>query len=296
MSVSTEHVVLVGVDGSPSSNAAVEWAARDAGLRGVPLVLVHVTPEPRVTLGVEIIRSAEVWRRLEDDARQILAQSRAIAERISASAEPIRIDELAVSDGVVSGLVALSEDADMLVVGCRGLGSISGRLLGSVSSGLVHHALCPVTIVHDERRGSAEDMARLPVVLGVDGSPASTSATAVAFDEASRRGVELIALHAWADNVSIEFAGTDWDLLHERAAAALAERLAGWRERYPDVTVRRIVVPDRAARHLITHSHDAQLVVVGSRGRGGFAGMLLGSVSSAVVEAAHSPVIVVRPS
>lgn len=139
-------------------------------------------------------------------------------------------------------------------------------------------------------------MARLPVVVGIDGSPASEAATALAFEEASRRGVELIALHAWSDNLIIELPGNEWESAHPKAAEALAERLAGWQERYPDVSVRRVVVPDRPARRLIKHSQDAQLVVVGSRGRGGFTGMLLGSVSAAVAEAAHSPVIVARPA
>ncbi len=296
MSVSTEHVVLAGVDGSPSSKVAVEWAARDAALRGIPLILAHVTPEPRARLGVEVMRPPEVWNSLEESARRYLVEGRAIAERATADSGPIAIDVLEVCGTVVPALVALSKEADIVVVGCRGMGTITRRLLGSVSWGLANHALCPVAIIHDERRGSPDDVALLPVVVGIDGSPASEAATAVAFDEASRRGVGLVAIHAWNDNMSFELLGLNWEELHREAVDALDERLAGWQERYPDVSVRRLVVPDHPARHLITHSDDAQLVVVGSRGRGGFAGMVLGSVSSAVAEAAHAPVIVARPS
>ena len=301
MSVSTEHValehvVLAGVDGSPSSKVAVEWAARDAALRGVPLILAHVTPEPRATLGVEVVRSPEVWRALEENARRDLAEGRVIAERATADSGPIQIDVLEVADSVVPALVALSKGADIVVVGCRGRGAITRRLLGSVSWGLANHALCPVAIIHDEGRGLPDDVARLPVVVGIDGSPASEAATAVAFDEASRRGVGLIAIHAWNDNTNFDLLGQKWDELHGEALQVLEERLAGWQERYPEVSVRRVVVPDHPARHLVTHSDDAQLVVVGSRGRGGFAGMLLGSVSSAVAEASRAPVIVARPS
>lgn len=296
MSVSAEHAVLVGVDGSPSSNAAVGWAARAAALRGISLVLVHVTPEPKAALGVNVIRPPEVWTSLEKEAKRVLAESRAIAEQATAESGALQIEVAAISDAAVPALVKLSKDAELVVVGCRGLGRIPRRLLGSVSTGLAHHAECPVAIIHDEKRGSPEDMARLPVVVGIDGSPASEAATAVAFDEASRRGVELIALHAWSDNLAIEVPGTEWEASHPKAVEALAEQLAEWRERYPDVSVRPVVVPDRPARRLIKHSQDAQLVVVGSRGRGGFSGLLLGSVSAAVAEAAHSPVIVARPS
>ena len=138
--------------------------------------------------------------------------------------------------------------------------------------------------------------AMAPVVVGIDGSPASESATAIAFDEASRRGVELVAVHAWSDYAVSELPGIEWSDLQKQAEETLAERLAGWQERYPDVTVRRVVVLDRPAHQLLEQSESAQLTVVGSHGRGGFAGMLLGSVSSAVAESARMPVIVARPA
>jgi nucleotide-binding universal stress UspA family protein len=135
-----------------------------------------------------------------------------------------------------------------------------------------------------------------PVLVGIDGSPASDLATAIAFDEASRRGVELTALHAWSDVEIIELPGLDWSAVKSEAVRSLAERLAGWQERYPDVKVNRMVVFDRPARQLIEQSESAQLVVVGRHGRGGLSGMLLGSVSNAVVNSARMPVIVARPS
>ncbi len=136
--------------------------------------------------------------------------------------------------------------------------------------------------------------AQAPVLVGIDGSPTSELATAIAFDEASRRRVDLIALHAWTEFGVGDFLGMDWLEMKSSEDAALAERLAGWQEDYPDVTVRRLVVCDHPARALIEHSEEAQLVVVGSHGRGGFAGMLLGSVSAAVIQSARMPVIVAR--
>ena len=122
----------------------------------------------------------------------------------------------------------------MIVVGCRGLGAIGRRLMGSVSWGVVHHAHCPVAVIHDEDP-LMPTPAVAPVVVGIDGSPASEAATALAFEEASRRGVELVAVHAWSDFAVAELPGIEWSDLQKQAEEALAERLAGWQERYPDV-------------------------------------------------------------
>jgi nucleotide-binding universal stress UspA family protein len=179
----------------------------------------------------------------------------------------------------------------MIVVGCRGRGALARGLLGSVSTALVQHAHCPVAVIRDEATYTGR-FASAPVLVGINGSAASESATAIAFDEASWRGVDLVALHVWSD--------ADWRPGFERsevkaaADATLAERLAGWCGRYPDVNVHRVVLFDDPARQLLEKSTSAQLVVVGSRGRGGFAGMMLGSVSRAVVHAARVPVIVAR--
>ena len=181
----------------------------------------------------------------------------------------------------------------MVVVGSRGMGALGRVVLGSVSSGLVHHAHCPVAVVHADEAQAPDRTS--PVLLGIDGSPASEAATALAFDEASRRGVDLVALHAWSDVGVFPVLGMDWQQYEDEGHEVLAERLAGWQEQYPDVHVRRRVVCDQPAPLVASTSpQQAQLVVVGSHGRGGFKGMLLGSVSTAVAEGAKAPVIVVR--
>jgi nucleotide-binding universal stress UspA family protein len=182
----------------------------------------------------------------------------------------------------------------MIVVGARGFDGFGWHMLGSVSAGLLHHAHCPVTIVRDPESAGREIHDDAPVVVGIDGSRASEAATALAFDEASRRRVPLVALHAWSDVGVFPILGMDWHVYRDEGDEVLGERLAGWQEIYPDVQVHRRLVCDVPARWLVNESDSAQLVVLGSRGRGGFDGLHLGSVSSAVAQSARVPVIVVR--
>ena len=287
---STHPGVVVGVDGSPSSTMAVRWAAREATMRNVGLTLVHVSNPPAVWPAAPI--PAEIYQRHREEARKVLADAIKVAEDSVEGNRP-KIDSELLSAAPVPTLIDLSKEAHMMVVGCRGHDALQRTLLGSVSTGLLHHAHCPVAVIHDEAP-ILLGPSQLPVLVGIDGSPASELATAIAFDEASFRGVDLLAVHAWTDSDISRVPSMEWATQQSRAAEILAERLAGWQERYPDVTVHRRLVFDRPARHLLDESESAQLVVVGSHGRGGFAGTLLGSVSTAVVHAARIPVIVAR--
>jgi len=130
----------------------------------------------------------------------------------------------------VPTLVDLSKETQM--VGCRGRGALRRGLLGSVSTGLIHHAHCPVAVIHDKVPSSMQ-----PVLVGIDGSPASELATAIAFDEASWRGVDLVALHTWSDATVSDVPSQEWSAQQAAAEEPLAERITGWQDRYPDVSV-----------------------------------------------------------
>jgi nucleotide-binding universal stress UspA family protein len=283
--------IVVGVDESPAAKVAVQWATRDAELRRIPLTLVHaISPEVAMWPNVRLPAGLARWQR--DRGRRLVDDAFKVVEEASQRGGPAEIHTEILSSAAIPALVELSKDAEVVVAGEQGSGRWPGRLLGSVSSGLLRYAHCPVAIIHDQEPGPGQ----APVLIGIDGSPASEMATAIAFDEASRRNVGLVALHAWSDADISDWPGIDWPATESTAEVVLAERLAGWQDQYPDVRVNRIVVRDKPARQLVERSEDAQLIVVGSRGRGGFAEMLVGSVGESVAQMARVPVIVARES
>lgn len=284
--------IVVGVDGSPESDAAILWATQEAVMREQSITLVHAIP-PVITTWPGGLLDATYLEAQDATAHDVLEKAqKTVRNGVGESSIP-KIEARVVKSSPPWALVEASRDAVMTVVGTRGLTAIGRAVLGSVSSGLLHHGHGPVVVVNAEYGRMADR--RLPVLLGVDGSPASESATALAFDEASRRGVDVVALHAWSDVGVFPALGMDWHRYEDRGHEILAERLAGWQEQYPDVRVHRRIVCDQPARWLVDASQETQLVVLGSRGRGGFAGLVLGSVAAKVAHAATVPVMVVRP-
>ncbi|GGS28363.1 universal stress protein [Actinokineospora fastidiosa] len=276
--------IVVGVDGSDSALAAVAWAAAEARRRALPLRLVHACALPPLLAPA--------------DERRWVAELTAFGEQAlrtaSAAVEDVVVDHQVLIGSAVPALVGESARAHSLVIGHRGLGGFHRALVGSVAVALAAHAACPVVVV---RGTSAEDG---PVVVGVDGTPASEAAIAYAFGAAALRGARLVAVHTWSE---VMLSGR-WRALPDAdrtAAGAAAARLlddwiAPWTPRYPLVAVERVVRCDRPVRALVEHAEGAALVVVGTRGTGEFTAMGLGSTSQAVLHHAPCPVAVVRPS
>ncbi|MFE3098847.1 universal stress protein [Nocardia tengchongensis] len=289
---SSARPVVVGVDGSPTSYQAVAWAAAEAAARGWPLHIV-------VAFGVQ--PSREPWTArgvaehaaVRDEARRVLAEAARIAHRV-APEDTISLTAEAVDELVLPTLIERSARARMMVVGNRGRGAIRRALLGSVSAGLARRSHCPVAIVHGES-DIGRTAADRPVVVGVDGSENSLSAVRMAFEEASQRKAPLIAVHAWSDTSGFDLEVVGWEAIRQSEDVLLAENLAGFAEEFPDVSVERHVRCDTPVRTLLDFADGAQLLVVGSHGRGGFDAMVLGSVSAALLHAAACPVLVVRP-
>jgi len=287
--------LVVGVDGSEPALTAVRWAARTAATRRRGLRLVHATEELPVAYPHTGGNFEELYELVGARGQRLLEAARAAVAEVAPDLTP---EVVLRPERPAEGLIAESASAAMIVLGTPGLSTAARVLLGSASLALAAHAECPVALI---RPHVAEDEAPTegPVVVGVDGTPASEDAIAVAFDEASWRGAPLVAVHAWHDTflsgIFEEGRRTmDGHAIEQSANELLDERLAGWQERYPDVHVERLVQRGRPAQALLDLADRAQLLVVGSRGRGGLAALALGSTSQAMMSYALCPVVVAR--
>lgn len=272
--------VVVGVDGSPGSRDAVALAVDTAARRDRPLRVVHafVWPLMRVPLGPSPYGPPEGG--LRNEAERIVRDAVEYAEkrdpRVSVTGE-------LVTGGASAVMVKESRDAYAVVLGSRGLGGFTGLLVGSVAVQVTSHATCPVLVARGEARETG------PVVVGVDGSPNSDRAVTFAAEEAALRKTDLRVVHAWPGPDDAPDVAYD-----ENEARLLFEKTAGVTDHYPNLVVGHQAIGGRASRVLVAESRTAQLVVVGARGRGGFKGLLLGSVSQALLHHSECPVAVIR--
>ncbi|SEG61844.1 Nucleotide-binding universal stress protein, UspA family [Nonomuraea solani] len=276
-------MIIVGVDGSRIGLEAAAWAAAEAALCDAPLTVAHAVPKWICEPGLD--RYAEVAQWMRDGANTVLGEAEEAARRAWPG---VRAERVLLPGEPRQALIKASEGAELLVVGSRGIGGVRGLLIGSVAHGVAAHARTNVVLVH-ERPTSA----RGEVVAGTDGSSGSAQALEFAFAEAELRGARLRVVQAWAWPRPGGFEPAD-PQGQQDALRALEESLTGYRSRHPGVEAVAEVVHGHPVEVLKEAAGRADLLVTGSRGHGQLAGMLIGSVSQALLHHAPCPLAVVR--
>jgi nucleotide-binding universal stress UspA family protein len=283
--VTSSLPVVVGVDGSACARSAVEWAADEADRRGAVLRVVHANlwPTVRMPAGPYPIEhrqlTLEISRRLLFDAL-VAASERHPALTVTGDLVPTTPIDL---------MLAESRKAQLVVLGSRGYGGLAGMLLGSVALAVAGHGSCSLVVVRDDTP-DAGLAARGPVVVGLDGSTRDDPALRFALEAADARHTSLIAVHAWTASDR----AADQEAAADEQRRLLAERVAGWQPQFPDVKITSLVPVGRPAAALLRCAEAARLLVVGSRGRGGIGGLLLGSTSHSLLHRAPCPIAIVR--
>lgn len=283
-----ESGVLVGADGSEHCDAALRWAADTAVAYGLPLTILYARPD------------AMAEPKLIDESTGVLGEATTLVRERQPGVE---VRALQMPAAPVQSLLAAGENADVLVLGSRGVGGFRGLLLGSTTLHVAPYAHCPVVVVHSGSEGGVrfEGVDEYPgnpgqVVLGYDGSPASNRAAAFAFRHAEAVGCGVVAVSVEAsrgepetEEIDPENAtpGSDTSAFHSPVIVTAAA--------FPDVPVSFVAGTGRPAEVLLSEAAGAELLVVGSRGSGGFSGLIMGSVSQKVLAHASCPVAILHP-
>nr|NLI49664.1 universal stress protein [Propionibacterium sp.] len=297
----TEHIdytgkIVVGTNGSKIARSAMDWAAARAVAQGRPLVLVLVVPDmPALSRG-EIMSKVD---RIDD---LVAGYHRRAEERLEAEKAYLTekypglpVEAIMLTDDASYPLARATHTAELVVIGSRTHSApLSARALGGTSVAVASHAHGPVVIVPED----AHVQSTGPVVVGVDVSPEAEEAIRLAVAEAAERGVKLIAVHTWDPVPWITSVIGGWSVddstLGTRLEEMCKDLVATHASAHPELEVEIRVRPGHPAQVLLDHSDSASLIVLGSRGRGGFAGLLLGSTSREVIRNARCPVLITR--
>jgi len=284
--------IVIGYDGSPGSVSALHWAAAAADRAMAPLrileafeLMIVTRPTPGSVVPLEAVRATRE-RGLD-----------AVAQSIREQYPGLRIETSLVGGSAPKVLFDGAQDARLVVLGSRGLGGWSGLLVGSVAVQVSTHAECPVVVIPHDLRPHAHEGPT--VVVGVDGSKTSAKAIDFAFDQAEGMHAQVVALHAWTSPFLTYAEGAsmlqfDEQQIQEEARLLVAESVAGAAADHPDVKWTTELVTRSAAQALVRRSESADLLVLGSRGRGGFSGLLLGSVSQSALHHTQCPTAIVH--
>ncbi|GAA2090037.1 universal stress protein [Actinomadura alba] len=278
--------VVVGTDGSPPADRAVTWAAEEAMRHRRPLRIVHVIE--RWVHDIPLFPPPGMRESLSERGLRLLADAKALARERG----PAEVTTELAQDSTAHALCDLSRQAYELVLGHRGLGGFTSLLLGSTGLRVAGCAAGPVVIVRgDGGRVNGE------VVVGLDLPDDPSAALEYAFDAANVRSARLRVLHAWQLSAPLIAAEYPFDLteIEQDNCWNVAQALAPWRKRHPDVEIVEDVVRDHPVSALVDASGRADLVVVGARGHIGLGSIRLGSVGHGIIHHSHCPVAVVRP-
>jgi nucleotide-binding universal stress UspA family protein len=293
MNAMSTRPVVVGLDRSDQGRAAVEYAAELASRRHLPLRLVHVFEPMQFGVRPTIGSSPNIEHVLKNSAQRLVDETLEVLAAVFPDVEVTAVLEVGSPS---ARLLEESEHADTLVLGSRGTGGFADLVIGSTAMHVSAHAACPVIAVPSPPDA---DVVRHGVVVGVDGSDAAEAAIGYAFEVASDLGETLTAIHAWHDPARTGV-GTMMLITYEPEEVAKAERqaladlLAGWQAKFPDVVLEAKVVLGHPVHSLVSRAANARMLVVGSRGRGPLSSLVLGSVSHGVLHHATGPVAVVH--
>lgn len=286
--------IVVGTDGSEVGTHAVAWAAAEASLHERTLRIVHAV-ERWVYEMPDDAPFAHVGRWTRESASELLDEA---ARRATEASPSVNLTTEVVPGDARTVLLDQADQASMLVVGGRGEGGFAGLLLGSVAHSVTGRAECPVAVIQAPPPDESRE-----VVVGVDDSPGSRAALELAYAEAAARRVPLRAVYVWrrltgviAGDLAIGYpAPVAYDVHHDDQAAreTLAAATAEWSGRYPEVKVTEQVEQGHPVEVLVQTSANADVLFLGRRGRGGFPGLRLGSVSRGVLHYARCPVVFV---
>ena len=284
--------IVVGVDGSATGDRALDWALHEAIRRDSELTVAHVWDVSDVPA---FAMSAAIAEGVDEAAHQLVQQSLDRAYARDPQLKAVTVHTVVVEDRPAKALVRLAKDAPLLVVGSHGASGVKAAVLGSVSSACIHHATSPVAVIPGA--GPVADSSEVHrVIAGCDGSPASMAALHWAASAARSRGWPLVVVYAWQipfvpSPVGFAPYVPPIDAFEDSAKEVLSDAVkrAGLAEDVEQVTVH-----GTAVRTLLDLARPSDLLVIGSRGHGGFLGLLLGSVSSQVVNHATCPTVVVH--
>lgn len=285
--------ILVGIDGSVSALDAAAWAAREAERRNVSVRLVHIVDPGEAEIELGPWSQLRILKYLESKAVGLLAEAQ---QRVAAVCTEMAVETSCITGRPLPTLIAMSREALLTVAGSSRAESPGGVHAGSVAVSVSAHGYGPVVVVRGVHNDSPEQQRQM-VVVGVDSSEAADIATEWAFEEAALRGVDLTAVFSCGElpgSLTDPASEPQWWLDYQaHQKQSLVERIARWRERHPDVVAHCAVTTGRPAWALMRWAHEAQLIVVGSRGRNEFVGSVLGSTSHTLIHHAPCPVMIV---